>query len=63
MENAVAIVDKNIQHVGWPLAEARRAPERFLLGVGDIKDSEAIRSWRKDNHRYAVAECLATLYH
>lgn len=63
MENSVAIVNKNLQHAVWPLAEARRAPERFLLGAGDMKDSEAIRSWRKDNHGYAVAECLATLYH
>lgn len=59
----MAIVNKNLQHVVWPLAEARSASERLLLGVGDMKDSEAIRSWRKDNARYAVAEYLATLYH
>lgn len=59
----MAIVNKNLQHVVWPLAEARRASERLLLGVGDMKDSEAIRSWRKDSPRYAVADCLATLYH
>lgn len=37
MENSVAIVNKNLQHVVWPLAEARSASERLLLGWGQRK--------------------------